>query len=74
MADGDRFKRERKRNFTARDVEILAEEVEKNKAVLFAPHKNVNTNNKNNNVGINSVASLYYTNLFQLGTNVSPGL
>nr|XP_022332179.1 nuclear apoptosis-inducing factor 1-like isoform X1 [Crassostrea virginica] len=48
MADGDRQKKERKRNFTAREVEILVEEVEKNKAVLFAPHKDVNTNNKKN--------------------------
>ncbi|XP_078341764.1 uncharacterized protein LOC111118756 isoform X5 [Crassostrea virginica] len=48
MADGERPKKERKRNFTAREVEILVEEVEKNKAVLFAPHKDVNTNNKKN--------------------------
>ena len=59
MADGDRPKKKRKRNFTAREVEILAEEVVKNRAVLFASHKDENTTNKNNNVGIKSVASLY---------------
>nr|XP_022319969.1 nuclear apoptosis-inducing factor 1-like isoform X2 [Crassostrea virginica] len=48
MADGERPKKERKMNFTAREVEILVEEVEKNKTVLFAPHKDVNTNNKKN--------------------------
>ena len=59
MADGDKPKKKRKRNFTAREVEILAEEVVKNRAVLFASHKDENTTNKNNNVGIKSVASLY---------------
>ena len=42
MSDGDRPKKERNGNFTATEVEILVEEVEKNKAVLFAPHKDLN--------------------------------
>ena len=48
MADGARPKKQIKRNFTAREVEILEEKVEKNKAVLFSPHSDVNTNNKKN--------------------------
>lgn len=48
MADGT-IKKERKKNFSAREVEILVEEVEKNKSVLFAPHKDVNTNQRKNN-------------------------
>ena len=58
MADGERPKKERKRNFTAREVEILVEEVEKNKTVLFAPHKDVNTNNKKNQCW-NEIRCLY---------------
>ena len=41
MADGDKPKKKRKRNFITREVEILMEEVGKNMAVLFAPHKDV---------------------------------
>ena len=67
MVDGDRPKKERKKNFTAREVEILVEEVEKNRAVLFAPHKDVYTNNKNNNVEMTSVAFMYYKILFSFG-------
>ena len=43
-------------------------------AVLFAPNKDVNTNNKNNNVGMTSVAFMYYKILFLLRTNISPSL
>ena len=42
MAHGDRPKKERKRNFIAREVEILKKEVGMNMAVLFAPSKDVN--------------------------------
>lgn len=45
MADGI-IKKERKKNFSAREVEILVEEVEKNKSIIFA---NVNTNQRKNN-------------------------
>lgn len=48
MADGI-IKKERKKNFSAREVEILVEEVEKKKSILFAPHKDVNTNQRKNN-------------------------
>ena len=66
MADGDRQKKERKRNFTAREVEILVEEVEKNKTVLFAPHKDVKTNNKKNQCWneIRCLYVLYNSNYF----------
>ena len=74
IANGDRPRRKERGFFTAREVEILVEEVEKNMAVLFAPNKDVYTNNKNNNVGMTSVAFMYYKILFLLRTNISPSL
>lgn len=48
MADElvNKIKKERKKNFSAKEIEILVEEVEKNRAILFASHKDVNTNQK----------------------------
>ncbi|XP_062605940.1 uncharacterized protein LOC134267744 [Saccostrea cucullata] len=48
MADEtlSKIKKERKKNFTAKEVEALVEE--KQKDILFAPHKDVNTNQKKN--------------------------
>uniref|UniRef100_K1RFV0 Myb/SANT-like DNA-binding domain-containing protein n=1 Tax=Magallana gigas TaxID=29159 RepID=K1RFV0_MAGGI len=50
MADElvNKIKKERKKNFSAKEIEILVEEVEKNRAILFASHKDVNTNQKKN--------------------------
>lgn len=48
MTDGV-IKKERKKNFSAREIEILVEEVKKNKFILFAPHKDVNNIQRNIN-------------------------
>lgn len=60
MADElvNKIKKERKKNFSAKEIEILVEEVEKNRAILFASHKDVNTNQKKNKCW-KDICSLY---------------
>lgn len=60
MADElvNKIKKERKKNFSAKEIEILVEEVEKNRAILFASHKDVNRNQKKNKCW-KDICSLY---------------